>query len=166
MTTTMSNVAIVTALPRFQEYFKDIENIEFFSRLMLTLSSLVIAILSPFLGHLIFKLGKKNSAIFALALFAITGSAGLYLEQLELFLVSRAFFGIAVATLMIVSTSLVGDYFQGEKRHKFMGYQSAFMGIGGIAFVFGGGVLSDISWRYPFGIYLIGFILLPLVLFF
>lgn len=163
MTTMMSNVAIVTTLPRFQNYFNYIENIEFYSRLMLTLPSLIVAILSPILGIYIFKFGKKKSAFFALTLFALTGSAGLYLEHLQAFLLSRALFGIAVATQMIVATSLVGDYFKGEARHKFMGYQSAFMAVGGITFVFGGGILSDINWRLPFGIYLIGILLLPMV---
>ena len=166
MTTMMSNVAIVTALPRFQEYFSDIKNIEFYSRLMLTLPSLTIALLAPILGHLVFKFGKKKSAVIALLIFAITGSAGLYLEQIETFLISRALFGIAIATLMIVSTSLVGDYFNEHNRHKFMGYQSAFMAIGGVSFVLGGGFLSDIDWRLPFGIYLIGFLLLPMAAYF
>jgi len=161
MTTSMSNVAIVTALPHLKEYFTTIENIEFYSRLMLTLPSLVIAILAPFLGHLIFRFGKKRAVIIALTFFAITGSSGLYLDSIEMLLFSRALFGICVATLMIVSTSLVGDYFKNEHRHKFMGYQSAFMALGGVVFVIGGGLLSDISWRYSFGIYLIGFLLIP-----
>lgn len=158
----MSNVAIVTALPRLQDYFSDIKNIEFYSRLILTLPSLSIALLAPFLGHFVFRFGKKNSALVALFIFATTGSAGLFLDHIEAFLLSRAMFGISVAILMIVSTSLVGDYFQGEARHKFMGFQSAFMAIGGISFVIGGGILSDINWRFPFGIYLMGFLLIPI----
>lgn len=164
MTTSMSNVAIVTALPHLKDHFTNVENIEFYSRLMLTLPSLVIALLAPILGHIIFKYGKKKSVVIALIIFSISGSAGLYLQTLEMLLFSRAIFGIAVATLMIVSTSLIGDYFKAEYRHKFMGYQSAFMALGGVVFVIGGGVLSDINWRYSFGIYLIGFILLPFVL--
>ena len=164
MTTSMSNVAIVTALPHLKEYFTNIANIEFYSRLMLTLPSLVIALLAPFLGHFIFKFGKKKSVIIALISFSIIGSAGLYLESIEMLLFSRALFGICVATLMIVSTSLIGDYFKEHDRHKFMGYQSAFMALGGVVFVIGGGVLSDISWRYSFAIYLIGFLLLPLAM--
>ncbi|MFA9374909.1 MAG: MFS transporter, partial [Poseidonibacter sp.] len=163
MTTSMSNVAIVTALPHLKEYFTNVENIEFYSRLMLTLPSLVIALLAPILGHIIFKFGKKRSAIIALVIFSISGSSGLYLDSLEMLLASRAVFGVSIATLMIVSTSLVGDYFKAQSRHKFMGYQSSFMAIGGVIFVTGGGFLSDISWRYSFGIYLIGFLLLPLV---
>lgn len=164
MTTMMSNVAIVTALPHLKEYFTNIPNIEFYSRLMLTLPSLVIALLAPILGHFIFKYGKKKSALIALFFFSLFGTAGLYLNSIESLLISRALFGLCVATLMIVSTSLVGDYFKEQDRHKFMGYQSAFMAIGGVFFVIGGGFLSDINWRFPFAIYFIGLILIPLVL--
>lgn len=165
MTTSMSNVAIVTMLPHLKDHFNNVENIEIYSRLMLTLPSLVIAFLAPFLGHFIFRFGKKKSVLIALFFFSLFGSAGLYLETLESLLISRAFFGVCVATLMIVSTSLVGDYFKEKDRHKFMGYQSAFMGFGGIFFVMGGGFLSDINWRLPFSIYLIGIVLLPLALY-
>lgn len=163
MTTMMSNVAIVTALPHLKTEFSYINNIEFYSRLMLTLPSLVIALLAPILGHIIFKQGKKKSALVALVIFSFSGSAGIYLQSIEALLASRALFGLATAVLMIVSTSLVGDYFKEEKRHKFMSIQSAFMAVGGTVFVIGGGFLSDISWRYAFGIYLIGFLLLPFV---
>ena len=161
MTTSMSNVAIVTSLPHLKEYFTDIHNIEFYSRLMLTLPSLVIAILAPVLGHFIFRFGKKKAVIIALFFFSIFGTAGLYLNSIESLLASRALFGLCVATLMIVSTSLVGDYFKEHDRHKFMGYQSAFMAIGGVFFVIGGGFLSDINWRFPFGIYFVGIVLIP-----
>ena len=164
LSTMMSNVAIVTMLPHLKEIFKDVNNIEFLSRLMITIPSLMIALLAPFLGHLIYRFGKKISAILALILFSISGSGGLYLDSIDALLISRAFLGIAIASLMIVSTSLVGDYFKGEQRNKFMGFQSAFTSIGGIIFVVGGGILSDINWRYPFGIYLIGLVLLPFVI--
>jgi MFS family permease len=163
MTTMMSNVAIVTALPHLKEHFTTEQNIEFLARMMLTLPSLAIAFLAPVLGHLVFKIGRKKSALFALLLFTIAGSAGLYLHSINELLVSRFFLGIAIATLMIVSTSLVGDYFKGDDRHKFMGIQGAFISIGGVVFVVGGGILSDINWRYSFAIYLIGIILIPLV---
>lgn len=163
MTTMMSNVAIVTALPHLKDYFVTVENIEFLSRMMITLPSLAIAFLAPFLGHFVYKIGRKRSALLALLLFGVMGSSGLYLDTIYLLLFSRFMLGISIATLMIVSTSLIGDYFQGEARHKFMGQQGAFISIGGVIFVVGGGVLSDIDWRYSFAIYSIGFLLIPLV---
>ncbi len=163
MTTMMSNIAIITALPHLKDYFVDEQNIEFLARLMITVPSLAIAFLAPFLGHFVYKIGRKRSALIALFLFAVAGSSGLYLATINLLLYSRFLLGIAIAILMIVSTSLVGDYFRGDARHKFMGLQGAFVSLGGVAFVVGGGILSDINWRYSFSIYLIGFLLAPLV---
>ncbi len=163
MTTMMSNVAIVTMLPHLKNHFANIENIEFLSRLMITLPSLAIAFLAPFMGHLVHKIGKYTSALGALVLFALAGSAGLYLQTIQELLISRFLLGVSIGILMIVTTSLIGDYFSGEARHKYMGIQSLFISLGGVFFVVGGGVLADIDWRYPFGIYLVGFLLLPLV---
>jgi MFS family permease len=164
MTTMMSNVAIVTMLPHLKNHFSNVENIEFLSRLMITLPSLAIAFLAPFMGHLVHKIGKYISAVVALILFALAGSAGLYLETIQELLFSRFLLGISIGILMIVTTSLIGDYFSGEARHKYMGIQSLFISLGGVFFVVGGGVLADMDWRYPFGIYLVGFLLLPLVM--
>jgi len=160
MMTMMSNVAVVTILPRLSEIYADVDHIAFLSRMMITLPSLAIAILAPFLGGLVYKYGKRKAAIVGLFFFSVIGTSGLYLDGIYAILFSRFLLGIAIAILMIVSTSLIGDYFKGEERHKFMGLQSAFVSIGGIFFIVGGGVLSDINWRYPFSIYGIGFIIL------
>jgi MFS family permease len=160
MMTMMSNVAVVTILPRLSEIYADVDHIAFLSRMMITLPSLAIATLAPSLGGLIYKYGKRRSAIAGLFFFSVTGTAGLYLEGIYAILFSRFLLGIAIAVLMIVSTSLVGDYFKGEERHRFMGLQAAFVSIGGIFFIVGGGILSDMNWRYPFAIYGIGFFIL------
>lgn len=164
MLTMMSNVAIITVLPYLGTIFKDVEDIALLSRLMITLPSLAIAFLAPFLGYFIYKFGKKRTVIVALISFVIFGTAGLYLPSIYDILFSRFLFGISIAILMIVSTSLIGDYFKKEHRHKFMGLQNAFVSIGGVIFIVGGGFLSDINWRYPFAIYGIGLIVLIFVI--
>jgi len=166
MVTVMSNVAIITSLPQLKNQFPDVAEMELYSRLMITLPSLSIAFLAPFLGLALQKVRRKVSVVVGLILFALFGSAGLYLESIETLLLSRAFFGVAIAILMIVTTSLVGDYFSENRRHKYMGLQSAFTAVGGILFLIGGGMLSDIYWRYPFGIYLVGVLFIPFVLLF
>ncbi len=164
MLTMMSNVAIITMLPHLSAIFKDVPNIELLSKMMITLPSLAIAIFAPFLGHFINNFGKKKSAIGGLLLFSLCGTAGLYLDTIYEILLSRFLFGIAIAILMIVSTSLIGDYFKNEHRHKFMGLQSAFIAVGGIVFIVGGGILSDINWRYTFAIYTLGVVVLFFVI--
>lgn len=163
MTTMMSNVAIVTSLPQLKEHFPDTAQIEFLSRMMLTLPSLAIAILAPFLGHLLHRFKRTHVLMSALFFFALAGSAGLYLPDIYSLLLSRFALGIAIAVLMILTTSLVGDYFQADERHRYMGLQSAFTSVGGLLFLLAGGALSDIDWRYTFGIYLVGILFLPLV---
>ena len=166
MVTVMSNVAIITSLPHLKNYFPDVKEMELYSRLMITLPSLSIAFLAPFLGHLLHGVKRRYAVVAGLLLFTLFGSAGLYLQRIESLLVSRALFGVAIAVLMIVTTALVGDYFKEKERHKYMGLQSAFTSVGGIIFLLGGGYLSDINWRYPFGIYLIGLLFIPLVILF
>jgi len=78
MTTMMSNVAIVTALPHLKDYFTSTQNIEFLAKMMLTLPSLAIAFLAPILGHLVFKIGRKRSAFTALFLFLIFANSGIF----------------------------------------------------------------------------------------
>lgn len=165
LTTMMSNVAVATVVPQFKYIFDD-KNIEFLSRVMLTAPSIAIAFLSPIIGTFIYKIGKKKSALFALLLFSFAGSAGLWLDSLYLILISRLFLGISISVLMIVTTSLVGDYFVGDERNRYMSLQNAFTSVGGIFFVAGGGMLSDVSWRAPFGIYLMGAVLFPFAYFF
>ncbi len=160
----MSNVAIITTLPHLKEHFSQLKEIEFYSRLIITLPSLAVAFLSPFLGHLIYKLKRKHVALVAVIFFSLFGSAGLYLDNMQGLLLSRALLGIAIATLMIITTSLVGDYFEEEARHKYMGLQSTFTAVGGMIFLLSGGYLSDLNWRYPFGIYLIGLLYIPLII--
>jgi len=163
MMTMMSNVAIITSLPHLKEHFPDVSEIEFYSRLMITLPSLSIALLAPFLGHFLHGISRRASLAAGLLLFALTGSAGLYLQGIELLLASRAAFGVAVAMLMIVTTALVGDYFSQEERHRYMGLQSAFTSLGGLLLLVSGGLLSDVGWRYPFAVYLLGLLYIPLV---
>jgi MFS family permease len=162
MTTMMSNVAIVTSLPHLKEHFPDIVQIEFLARMMLTLPSLAIAILAPFLGHFLHRFKRTHALMTALLFFALAGSSGLFLTDIYSLLFSRFALGIAIAVLMILTTSLVGDYFQAEERHRYMGLQSAFTSVGGLLFLLAGGILSDIDWRYSFGIYMVGILFLPL----
>ena len=58
-------------------------------------------------------------------------------------------------------TALVGDFFQGAARDRYMGLQQAFVGIGGTIFLTGGGFLAEVHWRGPFLIYTVAILLLP-----
>jgi MFS family permease len=62
---------------------------------------------------------------------------------------------LVYASLATTATNaLIADYFTGQRRAKFMGYQSAFGGLSVIFFLPIGGFLADIAWEYAFLVYL------------
>jgi len=92
------------------------------------------------------------------------GSSGFYLQDFYTILLGRAVLGFAVALIMTSSTALIGDYFDEEARHKFMSRQGLAVALGGITFITSGGLLAQIHWSYPFAIYFIPLLFLPLLL--
>ncbi len=152
--TVMAGAIIAPALPQISREFSDVPGVELLSRLVLTLPALFMAILAPLAGILIDRTGRKKVLLFSLVLYAIAGTSGLYLNTLELILVGRAFLGIAVGGLITAVITLIGDYFEGEERNRFMGTQAAFAGMGGLIFISSGGMLADVHWRMPFLIYI------------
>jgi MFS family permease len=152
---------LAPALPEMAEVFQDVPNAEFLVRLTMTIPALFIALSAPFMGILLDRWGRKPVLLLSLILYGVAGTAGFALESLYAILVSRAILGIAVSGVMTGFTTLIGDYFTGTRLNRFMGYQGAAIGLGGIVFVLLGGYLADIGWRYPFLIHLGAFFVLP-----
>lgn len=161
--TVMAGATIAPSLPAMGEHFKEVTNADYLVRLALTLPALFIAIGAPFVGIIIDRFGRKPLLLLALLLYAVAGSSGFFLDDLNLILVGRAFLGLSVAGIMTITTTLVGDYYIGANRAQFMGLQAGFMGLGGVLFLTLGGFLADLNWRLPFLIYLMALVLVPFV---
>lgn len=152
--TVMSGATIAPSLPAMQEYFADVSNSALLVRLVLTIPALFIAIGGLFAGQLVDLIGRKPLLIGSALLYGIAGSSGFLLNSLGTILVGRALLGLSVAGIMTGVTTLIADYYTGQKRANFMGLQAAFMGLGGVVFLSVGGVIADRNWRFPFLIYL------------
>jgi MFS family permease len=159
--TVMAGATISPALPRIQEHFGGQDQL--WVKLLLTIPALFTAIGGAPSGVLIDRYGRRLPLAIAVLLYGVAGSSGLWLDNIGALLVGRAFLGLSVAMVTTASAALIADYYQGPKRVKVIGTQAAAMGIGGIVFVLFGGLLSDVSWRLPFLIYLVAFAVLPLV---
>ena len=157
--TVMSGATIAPSLPAMQEYFAQVPNSELLVRLVLTIPALFIAIGGTFVGQLLDRLGRKPLLIASTLLYGFAGGSGLVLNSLGTLLVGRAILGLAVAGIMTGVTTLIADYYTGQKRADFMGLQAAFMGLGGVAFLSVGGIVADLNWRFPFLIYLLAWVI-------
>ncbi|MFK7890123.1 MAG: MFS transporter, partial [Granulosicoccus sp.] len=161
--TVMSGATIAPGLPGLVLHFADYPNADFLARLILTAPGLAIALSAPIAGLMADRIGRKTLLESGIVLYIAAGSAGLWLDDLMFLLVSRLFLGVAVGFIMVCSTALLTDHFQGPERNRAMGIQSSAMSGGAIVFLSAGSILADLSWRAPFGVYLLPFLLIPLV---
>lgn len=159
----MSGIAIVADLPLISRHFSDVPHIEFLSKLLLTVPAFVIAIVAPFAGIIVDRFGRLKPLYIGVALFILGGSSGFYLQDFYAILVGRALLGFSVALIMTASTALIGDYFDEKTRHRYMSMQGMAVGLGGIVFIISGGYLAQLGWDYPFIIYLLPLLFLPLM---
>jgi len=157
----MSGITVVSSLPLISHTFKEIPHIEFLSKMMLTIPSIMIAIFAPFAGHIVDRWGRLKPLYTGIVLFVLGGSSGFYLHDFYAILMGRALLGFAVALIMTSSTALIGDYFKEESRHRFMSKQGLAVALGGILFITTGGFLAQLHWSYPFAIYFIPLLFLP-----
>ena len=160
----MSGITIVSSLPLISHTFSNIPNIEFLSKLMLTVPSIIIALFSPFAGHIVDKWGRLKPLYLGIFLFIVGGSSGFYLHDFYSILIGRAILGLGVSLIMTSSTALIGDYFSEAQRHKFMSKQGMIIALGGILFITTGGLLAQLHWSYPFAIYFIPLLYVPFLM--
>jgi len=166
MMTVMASATISPSLPRIRMAFEWIPGIDLWVRMVVALPALFTAMGAPLAGTLIDRFGRKRLLVAAVLLYGVAGTLPGLLSSLPLILVCRALLGLSVGGLMTTATALITDYYSGPERGAVLGRQAAFMGVGGLVFLVSGGLLADISWRAPFGVYLYAFLLLPFILLF
>lgn len=164
--TVMAGATIAPGLPGLLEHFSEHPEAEYYTRFILSIPGLAIALSAPVAGVLADKLGRRVLLYIGVALYISSGSAGLWLDDLTLLLISRFVLGLSVGMVMVCSMALITDHFQGPERDRAMGIQSSAMAAGGIVFIFAGSLLADVSWRAPFAVYVFPIILFPLIYFF
>lgn len=163
--TVMSGATIAPALPPMAEHFagQGLDDAAFWSRVVLTAPAIGIVLTATAAGALGDRIGRVPLMLAAAVLYAVAGSAGLWIDGMGPLVTSRVALGLAVAVLMTGATGLIGDTFHGRARDAFMGLQAAFMGYGGVVFLTAGGALADLHWRAPFALYLSSLAVLGLI---
>ncbi len=129
---------------------------------IITVHGILIALTSPLAGYLIDSYGFKRSLCLGLILYGISGGSGLIINSYTLLIVSRVFFGIAVAFVYSSVTVAILALYREDRRNRVMGWRNSANSLGAIIWPLIGGALGAVSWHLPFGVYLVA---LPLALF-
>jgi MFS family permease len=159
--TVMAGATIAPSLPGLRDHFIAVPNADLLVRLALTIPGLAIAISAPLAGNVADRFGRKPVLLAGLVLYGLSGASGLVLDSLPAILVGRVLLGFAVGMVMTAASALIADLYAGPERERVIGLQAAFMGLGGVVFLIGGGLLGEQGWRGPFAIYLSPLLALP-----
>lgn len=117
---------------------------------LITVFTLPGVFLTPVLGVLADRLGRKKILVPSLLLFGLAGSSCFFMRDFQMLLLFRLFQGIGAAAIGSLNVTLIGDLFEGRDRPAAMGYNASVLSIGTASYPAIGGVLATIGWYYPF----------------
>lgn len=112
-------------------------------------------VLTPFIGILADRLGRKRILVPSLFLFGLAGGACALVTEFDTLIALRVVQGIGAASLGSLNVTILGDLFHGRRRAAAIGLNASVLNIGVSAYPLIGGALATFAWSYPF--------LLPLV---
>ncbi|WP_406437545.1 MFS transporter [Streptomyces sp. NBC_01613] len=156
-------VLIAPVLPKMQDHFETVPGAKALVPLALTVPALALALLAPFAGVIVDRLGRKRLLIVATLLYAVFGTAPLWLDSLGAIIVSRALVGVTEAAIMTCCTTLIGDYYSGHRRVKYLALQTMCASASATVFFVLGGAAGSAGWRVPFWVYAVSLMLAPLM---
>ena len=118
--------------------------------LLITVFTLPGIFLTPVLGILADRFGRKRILIPSLMLFGVAGVLCGFSTNFTQLLWLRFFQGFGAAALGTLNVTLIGDLYKGNRRATAMGYNGSVLSVGTAAYPAVGGALAMLGWNYPF----------------
>lgn len=136
-------------------------------KLVVTLPALICIPIGLLNSAFMKFVSKKNLILIGLFLFTIGGLSSSLSPNIYMLLFTKVILGLGLGITAPLSLVLIGDFFHGKERTKFMGLSTASTNLGGILSTLLVGFLASFGWRYSFLVYavtIIVFILIALFL--
>ncbi len=130
---------------------------------LVTLPALGVVLAGPLAGRAIDRFGAYTLLLFGLFAYGLLGVAGAWLPGTLPQIIDRLLLGCATAIVMAAGTSLIASFYHGDARLAMMARQGMAIELGGVVFLFIGGILASIGWRWPYALYLFAWLMLLLV---
>jgi ACDE family multidrug resistance protein len=153
--TLMAVLGVSSITPAFPKIVQELGISSQAVGLLITVFTFPGVVLTPILGVLADRWGRKKILVPALMLFGIAGGACAFARDFNLLLLLRFFQGIGAASLGSLNVTLIGDLYSEEECPAAMGYNASVLSVGSASYPAIGGTLATLGWYYPF--------LLPLV---
>jgi MFS family permease len=154
-------VVIAPVLPTMAHVFAAEPAVDLKIALVATAPVLVVGIASFPYGILLDRLGRRALLLAALFFYGAAGMAPVWMTSLDGIMVSRFAVGLAEGAVLTASTALLGDYFAGAERERWMAAQTGAAPLAAVGLVLLGGVLGASGWHVPFLVYGFAWLLIP-----
>ncbi|MDU9048307.1 MAG: MFS transporter [Candidatus Electrothrix sp. Rat3] len=148
--TLMAVMGVASLTPAFPKIIKELNISPRDIGLLITVFTVPGVFLTPILGVLADRFGRKRVLAPSLFLFALAGGACALTKDFPLLLFLRFFQGIGAAALPAINVALIGDLYTGRERDTAMGYNTSVLSLGVATYPALGGLLAAAGWHYPF----------------
>lgn len=150
LVTLLAVMGVASITPAFPEMIKYFHISSKQVGLLIVMFTIPGIVLTPVMGVLADRIGRKTILIPSLFLFGLAGFACTFTRSFEHLLFLRLIQGIGAATLGSLNVTLIGDLYAGNKRATAMGYNASVLSIGTASYPAIGGALALFGWYFPF----------------
>lgn len=148
--TLMGLLGVSSITPAFPKIAKELNISPQDIALLVTVFTFPSIVLTPILGVLADRFGRKKILVPSLILFGIAGVACAFAHDFNLLLILRFLQGIGAASLNSLNVTIIGDLYSGQERTAAMGYNASVGSIGTSSYPVLGGAIAGWGWNYPF----------------
>ena len=148
--TLMAVMGVTSITPAFPMIIRELQITPQEIGLLITAFTIPGIFLTPFMGILADRYGRKNILVPMLLIFSIFGFLCTFTKNFEILILFRVLQGIGASSLGSINVTLIGDIFSGNQRAAAMGYNSSVLSVGTAAYPAIGGAIALAGWNYPF----------------
>lgn len=148
--TLMAVLGVTSVTPAFPSVIQEFGISSGQVGLLITFFTLPGIVLTPVLGIMSDRYGRKSILTPALILFGVAGGLCAFATSFDMLLFLRFVQGMGAAALGTLNVTVIGDIYDGRERSAALGYNSSVLSTGTATYPGIGGLLATFGWYYPF----------------
>lgn len=162
----MGTLTMIPVMPILFAHFASEPHAQLLVPMIITIPSVSMALIAPLAGVIGDRLSRRRLLIAATAAYALFGLLPIALDNLTAILLARMVMGIADAFILTTANALIGDYFSGSARSRWLAVQSGAGSVMATLIILASGFLGAFGWTGPIFLYAVAIpIFISLLLF-
>lgn len=156
---TIAMSALTPVLPQIETALAHSADEKFLVKMLVPVIGVTMVIGAPLAGLLVDRMGLRRILAGFSLIYALSGTAGLYLSNLDALMASRLLVGLSAAGMATISMTLINTRLDGIDRARWMGFHISTAMFGSLLVHPVVGALGELGWRWPFSVYSLSLLL-------